>query len=569
MASRAGAAAPLPPPPAPLRRAAAQRLLGRLPPRGRRRPPHRRPAALAPGALQRAPDHAAAPPVDRQHLAHAGRQPRPLRALLRGPRGDLRLPLLLSSRAEVRRAPGPGALFATLLSALVFTPVAAHNWVLGFSGNQWFLANLSAIGAIALLQRLPARRAAARAGSDRGGGRAGRLLPRHPPGALAGAPGGEPAAAGAARHAAGARARRRRGGGVLHLGVRLAVARPAAGRRRPLRLRVLPLLPRAADDPGSGAGAALGRAGARPRYRGGGGRPPGALRRAPPGAPALAPRPPLRGRQRPRHVDRARPPGRADRALLALCVAAGPVLGGCARHPGPGGLAARAPAPGPPLGGARGLRRGRSGAPPPHLRRRTGAALRLPRPRPAPCAGGPGPPLAGARSGGAAHPHAGDRAARLDAGLLRRGWATCPSIAPASGRSAAPSPPPAPPRRRWATGRPPSRSPAGSSRSAGASIPARVARTAGGGSSCSTRPAPCGVAGSSCRGRAAEPRPILRRAAPPYRWEGYLERGCHGPIEAWVELQGEPELYPLRPSRRGRGAAGRRGGGLPDSRQAG
>jgi hypothetical protein len=58
--------------------------------------------------------------------------------------------------AEVRRAPGPRALFATLLSALVFTPVAAHNWILGFSGNQWFLANLSAIGAIALLQRLPA-----------------------------------------------------------------------------------------------------------------------------------------------------------------------------------------------------------------------------------------------------------------------------------------------------------------------------------------------------------------------------------------------------------------------------
>ncbi|HZI64429.1 MAG TPA: hypothetical protein VFE44_06585 [Thermoanaerobaculia bacterium] len=55
---------------------------------------------------------------------------------------------------DVRAAPGGRALFATLLSLLVFTPVAAHNWVLGFSGNQWFLANLSAIGAIALLVRL-------------------------------------------------------------------------------------------------------------------------------------------------------------------------------------------------------------------------------------------------------------------------------------------------------------------------------------------------------------------------------------------------------------------------------
>ncbi len=55
---------------------------------------------------------------------------------------------------EVRAGPASRALFLTLLSALVFTPVAAHNWVLGFSGNQWFLANLSAIGAIALLARL-------------------------------------------------------------------------------------------------------------------------------------------------------------------------------------------------------------------------------------------------------------------------------------------------------------------------------------------------------------------------------------------------------------------------------
>jgi hypothetical protein len=49
------------------------------------------------------------------------------------------------------------ALAACALGAFVFTPVAAHNVVMGFSGTIWFTANACAVVAMAALRRLPAR----------------------------------------------------------------------------------------------------------------------------------------------------------------------------------------------------------------------------------------------------------------------------------------------------------------------------------------------------------------------------------------------------------------------------
>lgn len=54
---------------------------------------------------------------------------------------------------EVRQRPGLRAAHAVPLAVLVATPEAAHNWVMGFSGNQWFLANTLAIAAFVLLTR--------------------------------------------------------------------------------------------------------------------------------------------------------------------------------------------------------------------------------------------------------------------------------------------------------------------------------------------------------------------------------------------------------------------------------
>lgn len=54
---------------------------------------------------------------------------------------------------SMRAGPLHRAAALAALSWLVFTPAAAHNWALGFSGNQWFLANLSAVAALALFLR--------------------------------------------------------------------------------------------------------------------------------------------------------------------------------------------------------------------------------------------------------------------------------------------------------------------------------------------------------------------------------------------------------------------------------
>lgn len=51
----------------------------------------------------------------------------------------------------VRAGPGSRTAHALPLAALVATPVAAHNWFLGFSGNQWYLANLLVVSALAIL----------------------------------------------------------------------------------------------------------------------------------------------------------------------------------------------------------------------------------------------------------------------------------------------------------------------------------------------------------------------------------------------------------------------------------
>ncbi len=51
---------------------------------------------------------------------------------------------------EMRDAPGWFWPAAAVLAAFVVTPMAAHNWALGFSGTQWFMANLSAVGALGL-----------------------------------------------------------------------------------------------------------------------------------------------------------------------------------------------------------------------------------------------------------------------------------------------------------------------------------------------------------------------------------------------------------------------------------
>lgn len=52
--------------------------------------------------------------------------------------------------ADLRRAPAALA-FAVPIGLFAFTPVAAHNVFLGFSGTMWLLSNAFAIGAMALL----------------------------------------------------------------------------------------------------------------------------------------------------------------------------------------------------------------------------------------------------------------------------------------------------------------------------------------------------------------------------------------------------------------------------------
>ena len=56
---------------------------------------------------------------------------------------------------EVRRRPLRRLLWGLPIAAAVASPAAAHNWELGFSGNQWFLANLMAVWALARLARGP------------------------------------------------------------------------------------------------------------------------------------------------------------------------------------------------------------------------------------------------------------------------------------------------------------------------------------------------------------------------------------------------------------------------------
>jgi hypothetical protein len=116
-------------------------------PAARRRPADALTHALARGALER---HRIAP------------LPR-LTANIRLHRGDNRalslwsfLLLLLTFAclwtllpADVRGSPVSALGFGWPLAALLATPVAAHCWVLGFSGNQWYAANLSAVAAIA------------------------------------------------------------------------------------------------------------------------------------------------------------------------------------------------------------------------------------------------------------------------------------------------------------------------------------------------------------------------------------------------------------------------------------
>ncbi len=58
---------------------------------------------------------------------------------------------------SARSRPLPRLLHAFPIAALLATPAASHNWVMGFSGNQWYLVNLFAIAALARLAR-PVRR---------------------------------------------------------------------------------------------------------------------------------------------------------------------------------------------------------------------------------------------------------------------------------------------------------------------------------------------------------------------------------------------------------------------------
>lgn len=54
---------------------------------------------------------------------------------------------------DLRQAPLPGTGLGVALATLVFTPVAAHNVVMGFSGTVWFMANAFAVAAVAALAR--------------------------------------------------------------------------------------------------------------------------------------------------------------------------------------------------------------------------------------------------------------------------------------------------------------------------------------------------------------------------------------------------------------------------------
>lgn len=55
---------------------------------------------------------------------------------------------------EIRARPGPRIVFGLSISMFAFTGVAAHNVAMGFSGTQWFLANVLAMTAMTLLVRL-------------------------------------------------------------------------------------------------------------------------------------------------------------------------------------------------------------------------------------------------------------------------------------------------------------------------------------------------------------------------------------------------------------------------------
>lgn len=78
---------------------------------------------------------------------------RPLSVLTVGMMAFVFVVLFWLLPATVRGPPLHLIFFGLVLSAFVFTPVAAHNVAMGFSGTMWFLANVAFVSALAVLVR--------------------------------------------------------------------------------------------------------------------------------------------------------------------------------------------------------------------------------------------------------------------------------------------------------------------------------------------------------------------------------------------------------------------------------
>ncbi len=78
---------------------------------------------------------------------------RPLSVLTVGMMAFVFVVLFWLLPASVRGPPLVLIFFGLTLSAFVFTPVAAHNVAMGFSGTMWFLANVAFVSALAVLVR--------------------------------------------------------------------------------------------------------------------------------------------------------------------------------------------------------------------------------------------------------------------------------------------------------------------------------------------------------------------------------------------------------------------------------
>ena len=61
--------------------------------------------------------------------------------------------LILVIPTDIRKDPVRGTVLLLIISIFIFTPKAAHNWIMGMSGTMWMTANMFSVAAIALIYR--------------------------------------------------------------------------------------------------------------------------------------------------------------------------------------------------------------------------------------------------------------------------------------------------------------------------------------------------------------------------------------------------------------------------------